>query len=241
MQNVARRVNRRRPGRPIRGVDIRKRILDAGERRFAENGYSGTSLRDVANRAGVNQALITYYFGSKLSFFEAVFKRRGLEIAQRRIELIDALEAKPKRPPKLRQLIEAYLQPQFEMKRSGPAGLAFVTLQARLHTEPEELAFRLRREVYDASTKRYIAALEKALPQVDPADISFRMMFLIGTYLYMLSGVDRLADLSDDRFTSRDLDALVTRMVDFLESGFMAPSSFARVKRKRAPSNKESA
>lgn len=241
MQNVAKRMKRRRPGRPVRGVDIRQRILDVGEQRFAENGYSGTSLRDVANHAGVNQALVTYYFGSKIGFFEAVFKRRGLEVAQRRLELIEALEAKLDHPPKVRDLIEAYLRPQFDMKRSGPAGLAFVTLQARLHTEPEELAFRLRREVYDASTKRYIAALERALPNADPADVSFRMMFLIGTYLYMLSGVDRLADLSDSRYTSRDQDELVTRMVDFLEGGFTAASSFGRGKRKRASSVEESA
>jgi AcrR family transcriptional regulator len=217
----------RRPGRPTSGKDIPTLILDVAEQLFAANGYSGTPVRDIAMRAGVNQALISYHFGSKVGLFEAVFKRRGFAIVQRRTELLAALEAR-RRPPTVREIVEAYLVPQFDMKRSGPAGLAFCRLQARLHNEPEEMAFRLRRDVYDVSTKRYIAALERALPDVDPADVSFRMMFLIGTYLYMLADVDRLDELSDHRFDATDLDELVTRMVDFLVGGLRARSSRSR-------------
>lgn len=217
----------RRPGRPAGGEDVWETILDVGEQLFATHGFSGTSIRDIAASARVNQAMIGYHFGSKTGLFEAVFKRRGSWIVQRRMELLDALEARRGRPPTLSELVEAYLRPQFDMKSSGPAGLAFCRLQARLHNEPEDLAFRLRRKVYDVSTKRYIRALERALPDVDPADVSFRMMFVIGTYLYMLAGVDRLDDLSDHRFTATDLDELVTRMVAFLVGGLKAPNSIA--------------
>lgn len=219
---------KRRPGRPAAaGNNVWSTILDVAEQLFAVHGYSGTSVRDIAAEAGVNQALIAYHFGSKTGLFEAVFKRRGLTVVQQRVELLEALEARG-HAPTVRELVEAYLVPQFEMKRSGRAGLAFCRLQARLHNEPEELAFRLRREVYDAATKRYIAALERALPDVDPADVCFRMMFLIGTYLYMLADVDRLDELSDHRFDAKNLDELVTRMVDFLVGGLHAPSSFDR-------------
>lgn len=217
----------RQPGRPKDGIDIWEKILDIGEQLFATQGFSGTSVRDIAAHAGVNQAMIGYHFGSKTGLFEAVFKRRGLFVVQRRMELLDALEGRRGQPPTVRELIEAYLRPQFDMKRSGPAGLAFCRLQARLHNEPEEVAFRLRREVYDISTKRYIAALERCLPKVSAADVCFRMMFLIGTYLYMLADVDRLDDLSDHRFNAKDLDELVARMVAFLVGGLEAPSTVA--------------
>jgi AcrR family transcriptional regulator len=223
----------RRPGRPVGGEDLWETILDVGEQLFAAHGFSGTSIRDIAASAGVNQAMIGYHFGSKTGLFEAVFKRRGLSIVQRRMDLLDALEARRGRSPTVSEIIEAYLRPQFDMKRSGPAGLAFCRLQARLHNEPEDMAFRLRREVYDVSTKRYIKALERALPDIDPADISFRMMFVIGTYLYMLAGVDRINDLSDQRFTADDVDELVTRMVAFLVGGIKAPNSFAAPARRR--------
>lgn len=58
----------RRPGNP----DTRARILDAAHARLLTHGYVGTTLRAVAADAGVNVALISYYFGSKQGLFSAV-------------------------------------------------------------------------------------------------------------------------------------------------------------------------
>jgi AcrR family transcriptional regulator len=49
----------------------RKALLDAASRRFAQDGYSATTVRDIADDAGVNVALINRYFGSKEGLFEA--------------------------------------------------------------------------------------------------------------------------------------------------------------------------
>ncbi|MEM7151368.1 MAG: helix-turn-helix domain-containing protein [Myxococcota bacterium] len=51
------------------------RILDAAQACFAERGYAGTSLRWVADNAGVTQPLVSHYFGSKERLFEAVMER----------------------------------------------------------------------------------------------------------------------------------------------------------------------
>lgn len=219
---------RRGPGRPVVDRDIRTLILDAAELAFADKGYVSTSTRDIADRAEVRQSMISYYFQSKDALFEAVFKRRGLRLSELRLQYLDELLAGARGRPAVADVVRAYLRPQFEMKRSGPAGVAFVRLQSRLHNEPEALAFRLRREVYDQSTKRYIAVLEGLLPKVDPADIAWRMVFLVGAYLYMLAGVDRLDDLSDGRFRSGNDDELVERLTNFLTHGLMAPSTATR-------------
>jgi len=52
-------------------------IMEAAEKLFAEKGFDGTSVRDVAKEAGVNLAMISYYFGSKEKLMEALFKYRG--------------------------------------------------------------------------------------------------------------------------------------------------------------------
>jgi AcrR family transcriptional regulator len=49
----------------------RKALLDAASRRFAQDGYASTTVRDIADDAGVNVALINRYFGSKEGLFEA--------------------------------------------------------------------------------------------------------------------------------------------------------------------------
>jgi len=52
-------------------------IIEAAEKLFSENGFDGTSVRDIAEEAGVNLAMISYYFGSKEKLMESIFKHRG--------------------------------------------------------------------------------------------------------------------------------------------------------------------
>jgi AcrR family transcriptional regulator len=52
-------------------------IMEAAERLFADKGFDGTSVRDIAEAASVNLAMISYYFGSKEKLMEAMFSYRG--------------------------------------------------------------------------------------------------------------------------------------------------------------------
>lgn len=52
-------------------------IIEAAEQLFAEKGFDGTSVRDIADKAGINLAMISYYFGSKEKLLEALFSYRG--------------------------------------------------------------------------------------------------------------------------------------------------------------------
>jgi len=60
-----------RTGRPPGGTRNREAILAAAARQFSELGYDRTSMRAVAAEAGVDQALIAHYFGSKHQLFIA--------------------------------------------------------------------------------------------------------------------------------------------------------------------------
>ncbi len=215
---------RRKPGRPKDEMDLRDVILDKAELVFADNGFAGTKVRDIAISAGVNQALIRYYFGSKEDLFDEVFRRRGSLISGARHVLLDRLLARES-SPNVSDIIMAYLRPQWDMKQSGPNGAAFVRLQGRLHAEPEEHALRLRREVYDASVKRYIQALSEALPDIPRNIISVRMAFLVGTYMFMLNDLGRLNDLTDGQFGEIGPDSMLDQLVRFLTAGLTAPVS----------------
>jgi AcrR family transcriptional regulator len=52
----------------------REQILLAAERVFAERGFKGTTTREVAERAGIANSLIFYYFKNKTALYEAVFQ-----------------------------------------------------------------------------------------------------------------------------------------------------------------------
>jgi AcrR family transcriptional regulator len=57
----------RRPGSP----DTRDRIREVARARFLAEGYQAVSLRAIAAEAGVDVALVSYYFGSKQGLFAA--------------------------------------------------------------------------------------------------------------------------------------------------------------------------
>ena len=64
---MTRRRSGRRPGRH----DTREEILAAARDLFADRGYDGASVRQIATRAGVDPALVHHYFGTKESLFRA--------------------------------------------------------------------------------------------------------------------------------------------------------------------------
>lgn len=56
-------------------LDSRAAILDAAERLFAERGYAATTVKQIGSAAGVNSALLYYYFADKERLYRAVLER----------------------------------------------------------------------------------------------------------------------------------------------------------------------
>ena len=58
-------------------TDKKAHILDVAMQLFAEKGFEGSSIRDLAARAGVNVAMVNYYFGSKEKLFESMVAQKA--------------------------------------------------------------------------------------------------------------------------------------------------------------------
>lgn len=54
--------------------EVEQKLIDAARELFYEKGFSGTTVRDIAGKAGVNLALLHYYFRTKDKIFEIVFQ-----------------------------------------------------------------------------------------------------------------------------------------------------------------------
>lgn len=83
-------------------------ILTTAERLFSSKGYDGTSVRDIADEAGVNIAMISYYFGSKEKLMEALFERRSSDINLQVESLLQNDELTPLQ--KMESLVDAYIE-----------------------------------------------------------------------------------------------------------------------------------
>lgn len=59
---------------PEKDLSTEEKILISASKVFTEKGFSGTRTRDIAEEAGINLALLNYYFRSKEKLFEQVMK-----------------------------------------------------------------------------------------------------------------------------------------------------------------------
>jgi TetR/AcrR family transcriptional regulator len=65
----------KKPGRIHNAEGARRLILDAAEEAFANDGYAGARVDDIAAQAGYNKGLLFRYFGDKLNLYTEVLKR----------------------------------------------------------------------------------------------------------------------------------------------------------------------
>ena len=80
---------------PVRARDpagTKRLVLDAAERLFAERGFAGTSIRDVALASGVSHPLIQHHFTTKEGLYRAVFRRCGEEYSARFPDLAEVTD-----------------------------------------------------------------------------------------------------------------------------------------------------
>lgn len=71
--------------------DIRNRILKTATKLFAEKGFEGTSIRDIAKEAQVNLAMVSYYFGNK----EGLYLECISNFAKSKITALEQMVGKP--------------------------------------------------------------------------------------------------------------------------------------------------
>lgn len=212
------------PGRPEGASNVRDEILDAAEIEFANLGYAGTSLRNVAERAQVTQALINYYFGSKYGLFEEVFLRRGRLVSEERLQRLESLRRSGK-PLRAEDIVHAFLTPALAL-RETTAGRTFMRLQARLHTEPPEISYKLRNEAYDVSTRAYGEALREALPHLSEKDVYWRITLMIGAYMYAFSDTHRLEEMAPGVCDPNDNAEILAAISSFVAGGMLAPATW---------------
>lgn len=102
-----------RPKPTARHTRRREEMLHVAAAVFAEQGYHGASMRDIARKLGVQQAAIYYYFPSKAEILEAIC-RVGITEFLEAIEAIRAADLPS--DEKIRRGVRAHLAPLIERR-----------------------------------------------------------------------------------------------------------------------------
>jgi betaine-aldehyde dehydrogenase len=167
---------------------------------LAEVGFVGTTLGEIAGRAGVSPGLVAHYFGDKDGLLEAAFRKLAREVATWAREYL-ALARTPR--ARVQAVIDANLGPENFDKRTGTAWLAF--WGQVLHIEG------LRR-VQTAYQRRMLSNLRNDLCCMIPGEAARSLAAMIAA---MIDGVWLRAALSEwQEADSESARALLTAFVD---------------------------
>jgi AcrR family transcriptional regulator len=206
---------------PEREAATKAQVLAAAERLFALNGFQNVSVRDITAEAGVNLASVNYHFGSKDALLFEIFRRRTAELNRYRARMLHEASDRHDGKPPVREILRALFEPP--LRWSSPQNDRRVSVQfiIRARSEGTE-AMRevLRTDV--SHLRRFADALMGALPELPPEEVYWRLHFCLGLiHNNRFAEFDRLHTLSDGATRESDVEALLRRMLDFAEAGFM--------------------
>lgn len=222
MSDVAAELEAKEDGRLLRGEATRERVLDAAERLFAEYGFDGVSIRQIAQEAGVTLGVVGFHGGLKLDLFKTILARRVATLSAGRRAALAALRARDSRPPDLNTLMDAYVSPYLEAASGGdPQWRAYAKLIARI--VDDERWYPHVRELYDPVAREYLEAIRLAMPHADPAKLATAFVLSVSSMLSLVASRLRIVSLSDREGSARadggDIPAYRETLIAFCVGG----------------------
>jgi AcrR family transcriptional regulator len=115
----------RKPTKPPVNQDSKTELLRAARKLFAEKGFDGTSVKDLADEAGVNVSLVSYFFGGKEALYVACLEEAGRKVLELAVRVLQ--------PPKSAE--------EFRVRLT-----LFIEELIRVHIEESEITNILQRD-----------------------------------------------------------------------------------------------
>ncbi|HPS46052.1 MAG TPA: TetR/AcrR family transcriptional regulator [Bacteroidales bacterium] len=112
-----------------------KIILDAAKKVFLVKGFDGARMQEIADEAGINKALVHYYFRSKENLFDAIFKEAFQQFMPQVAEIVNSEES-------LIRIIEKFSDMYTRMLLNNPHLPMFILHE--INRNPEQLAEKFR-------------------------------------------------------------------------------------------------
>jgi AcrR family transcriptional regulator len=215
---------RGRAGRRRNAAGTREALLAAGTSLFADRGFDGVPVEDIARKAGVNKAMINYHFGGKRQLYVAIVSSTFSEIVSRVERLGDS---RAPAPDLLRELVAVVADMAARRHPHFPAMMLRELLTGGKHLAPEIIAYPLRvaevvRQIVDRGIR------ERAFRPVDPL---LTHLSIIGSLLFFFATTHvRERMFADGRLGTKppDAAAYVKHIQDLITRGLAAHGVDAR-------------
>jgi AcrR family transcriptional regulator len=193
----------------------RAAILRAAEKVFAQEGYHGTTMRQIALEAGVKLSLVVYHFTSKLGLYVALFEDRQY-VNQARLDQLAAIPDLHA-DGALEQIVRAFADPVLAL-HDDPDDIWFARLVLREAADPSSQQRPVMGELFDPMAREFIKALREALPGKPEGFHHWAYLFSVGA-LTQSAMDDRVRNLTGKVHTEQKHDILRSFIIAALRNG----------------------
>jgi len=188
---VADKPRKRAPSK--RALATRERVFDAAEKVFADRGFDGATIRDIAAEAGEPVGTIHHHGGGKELLFHRTVARRAEPLSRARLEALETLRAD--QALTLEGVLSAFMRPFFELSRSEPRWRHYARLVAFVSADDRWRA--ISAECFDPTAKIFLDEIRAICPGAAQTRIAEGFVFSVSAMLALLTTQERIAALGE--------------------------------------------
>lgn len=199
----------------------KRKLLDAAELLFAEKGFEAVSVRDITQLAKTNVAAVNYHFGSRDHLLTLVMLRYMTPVTEERLARLEFIERKwHGNSPPLEEILDSLVRPLVaQVKKSELAERLFYKLTGRICAGQADGLPPQIEDQFKRTSERFSKALAQALPSIPPEELAWRIHFVIGGMIHMLTHGEIFSRISGGVSGSPTMEVTLSRFIRFAAAG----------------------
>ncbi len=192
-------------------IDTRSNLIAVATPLFAEKGFNGVSVRELATAAGVNVSMISYYFGGKEGLYAEVLNEQFVNL--RRVSEIALMDIDPLKK------FELYVRATVTRYRKNPYLLRFYTSEL---TNPTPCFTTIVKPAIQGVLQILRDTFSEGLSHdqfrdgLDPADTILALAGMINFYFLLEPATEEMVDHSPERD-----EELIKHIMDIFTNGIL--------------------
>ena len=197
---------------------VQDRLLDSAEQLFADHGFEGTSVRDIAADAGCNIAAVNYHFGGKEKLYRKVFQRQLTILRNVRIAGINKVMAEHGDKITLEILLHAFAEVFLEPLVTQSSGRSFMKLMMNEILDPHLPADMFLNETVIPVVNSLQGAIKKIYSDLTDESALYSIRSIIAQLIYTIH-LQEMFKNTDTTFMNINLEESVEHIVKFSAAG----------------------
>jgi AcrR family transcriptional regulator len=218
------------------GSSSKEKLLRSAESLFSAKGFREVSVREIAAHAGVNYALVSYYFRGKKALFDEVFHTHASPLMQEGMKRLEAITFKD-RKPSVKEILKAWLLPWLQLENDLHTRAIHLRVTANLSYERWEYNKKVSSDM-ERNYSAFLQVLHARLPYLSKETLMWRLHFVMGALVFGIRQPAPLIALSGGRCDPNDLEATFNQILPFAIAGFCARESVRNTNQKQKVSKR---